>query len=124
MNLKKSRYTKTYISETDVEDVSPHGSPHYEDVQTQNEKDKRIRKEIEKTFVFNEFNREKIGFDGNVLYMFEITDNLYFRSLHNKSKNIEYTTTVNIKKAGSREIIDKSSDLEKFLLEKEFQPQE
>jgi hypothetical protein len=60
MSLKRSKYTKTYISETCEKDISPHGSPYYEDAQTLNEKDKRIRKEIEQTFVFNEFNREKM----------------------------------------------------------------
>jgi hypothetical protein len=55
--------------------------------------------------------------------MFKITDDLKFSSSRNKSKNIEYITTVDIKKAGSKEIIDKSSDLETYLINKRFKLQ-
>lgn len=125
MVIAKAEYSRKFISETTEKCVHPDGSGIYIKVQKINVEDEQTRKKIEKTFVLNSSNEEKRGFDGNILYVFGIKDDLYLSSCQDESRNTEYTTTVKIEKAGSKEMVGKLSDLEEFLLEKEFQqPQE
>lgn len=127
MNLKNSKYTKAYISETDEEDVSHHGSPTWIPYQKINTEDEKIRKKIIKSFKLKEegegISKKYLGFDGEFMYFFSFRPYSDRISDLGEKENKEYTSAVFIQKTGNVEFISHLCDLEKFLLEKKFQPQ-
>jgi len=124
MVIKTAGYSKRFTSETYDECIYNHGSGIWEKNQKINIEDEELREKIEKKFVLQEIKStsffKKQGFDGQILYMFEIKDNLYFSSCHNKSENVEYKTTVDIKKQGAEEQLNELCDLEAVLIKNEF----
>ncbi|MEK6827573.1 MAG: hypothetical protein AABX99_03770 [Nanoarchaeota archaeon] len=118
MAIKEVRYFKTFISQTDKTDMSMHGSSTWEDYQELNEEDRQIRREIEKAFKFRSDGDRYEGFDGKILYLYSITENL---SSKEDSANVEYQTKILIRKAGAENDISFPSDLERFLMRKKFE---
>ncbi|VVB83125.1 Uncharacterised protein [uncultured archaeon] len=117
MAIKEAKYSRTFISQTDKIDSSIPRNATWEDYQELSKEDLEIRREIEKKFKFRSDGDRYEGFDGKILYLYSITNNLISSD---GSKNIEYQTEVSIKKAGAENDISFPSDLERFLMKKKF----
>ena len=113
---------------TDSADISYHGSPIYEDFQTINEEDRKLRQDLHKKFSFYDENkghdentkvprRTSFGFDGKQIYHFEIKGEPETLS-DNPTKRNKYDVNIGVVKAGDYQAIQDSSDLE-LLLKKE-----
>jgi hypothetical protein len=82
-----------------------------------NKEDENIRLEIEEKYTSSEFG---FGFDGEVLYSYNIEGSPPTCSENQKKRN-KYLTKITIKKMGAEEDILKESELEKFLIENKFE---
>jgi len=117
VNIKK--YSKDFISQTEKEDVSEQESQVWKNYQVTNQEDKEIRREIKEKFGFHcNSDNEGEGFDGQILYYYQIKDNLGL--LKEGSTNIQYQTAVFIKRALAINDLLLWSDLERFLISKKF----
>jgi len=118
MAVKKTSYSRNFISRTDQNEIHYYEHPILENHQDISEEDEKMREEIKKRFGF--FDRENggEGFDGKILYSYRIEDTL--DSLKESSENVEYQTTIFIKKAGTENEISLPSDLERFLMKSKF----
>lgn len=125
MAVRQVIYEREFTSETDKVDISYHGSPQYEDRQTNSEEDNLIRNGTVNDFAFRtNFRPGPIstgvdsweGFDGSQSYQWRV-----YGGVGGKGKKHEkYITKFTIRKAGSREAIQNPCDLEEFLLENKF----
>jgi hypothetical protein len=119
MAIKRVNYSKEFVSETDLEDVSRQGSPQLEPYQKISSEDERLRQEIDKNFSLRANSQYfSLGFDGTFVYLFGITSNL--KEGNNPEENRNYQTTITIKKAGNQRELDNPSDLEEFLINSNF----
>jgi hypothetical protein len=127
MSIKKVEYSKRFISKTYSKDISPHGSPNWEYFQTISNEDIKLRKLITKEFALksriNSFywTGEAEGYDGKFNYIFRFASEFPTDTKLNPESNVEYSSIVKIKKAGSSEDINKNCDLELFLLSERFE---
>jgi len=126
VNEKKVEYSKNFISKTDSKDISHHGSPEWESFQTINDEDIKLRKLIINKFAltskisFYYWNGEAEGFDGKQQYRFEFNTDFPKIPETEREKNVNYSSMVEIIKAGALEELTKDCDLEIFLKEKGF----
>jgi len=125
MKIGKKVYERNFISQTKKGDFSPHASgPTSGEYEDHSEEDNDLRKKIIKDYALHptkEVPTEKIvflGFDGKQQYRFEISG--YPLAMGVKTENIQYTTTISIKKTGSRLSLHSHCDLENFLINKGF----
>jgi len=115
MTIKEIEYSKEFTSEI---------------YNCRSEEDWKLGRELSDnfTFVARTQKREDVprdrrlefyqfGYDGTQLYRFSIV--VSFPSKETE-QNEKYTTLIKIKKAGSKEHLNKLSDLEKFLIKKGF----
>jgi hypothetical protein len=120
------RYTKEFLSKTDYNDKSHHGSPQWESYQTINEEDIKFRKLLLESFVLKSdiniyyWKGEGEGFDGKQQYIFRFYSEFPGIKETERDKNVNYNSGVAIKKAGALEEITKDCDLETFLLSNGF----
>lgn len=117
MAVKRTGYSRTFISKTEQTDTSMHGSPTWEDYQTINDKDKEIREEIIRQFAFHQKEREYEGFDGKIWYSWIMPTP---GQVGEGSQNIEYQIKISIQKTGNEKDLESWSDLEKFLIKNGF----
>jgi hypothetical protein len=126
VNGKKVEYSKRFISKTDSEDISHHGSPEWRYFQTINDEDIKLRKLIIDKFALKSkistygWSGEAEGFDGKQQYKFGFNADFPEKPETEGEKNVNYSSIVGIIKAGALEELAKECDLEKFLLNEGF----
>ena len=128
MVIKKTNYQKVFLSETDHEDISHHGSPDYKPFQTTSKEDEKLRKEITEKFSLNtgqnkHGEKTEFGFDGKQQYKFTFWQDLEIRNkvYRNPEISTEYFSKIQIIKAGNKNDLENLCDMEEFLLEKGFE---
>ena len=117
MAVKRTSYSRTFISKTEQTDTSMHGSPTWEDYQAINDNDREIREDLIRQFAFHQKGREYEGFDGKMLYSWIMPTP---GQVGEGSQNIEYKIKISIQKTGDEKDLESWSDLEKFLVKNGF----
>ena len=114
-------YSKEFLSKTNKIDISCNRSENY---QTFNEEDWALRNQAMQNFGLAElplFGQDSWqGYDGNQIYLWKVSGGPVQHNDSDPSKNVKYTTRYFIKKAGTREAIEKPCELEEFLVQNNF----
>ena len=127
MAITELSYSKEFISETKYEKgIYYHDFSRLEPYQTVSKIDEELRKKIINTFALKSgintsyWDGKAEGYDGKNYYIFNFTSKFPKIKKENVEMNINYNSIVEIKKAGNKQIISLSSDLEDFLIESGF----
>ena len=129
---REIKYEKEFLSETGYKPEGHHGNPPEEYYQKISEDEQKLREEIIEKFALEsklaaplscrKGKAEGKGFDGTFQYDFYFTTKNLETLEKDPEKNVEYKSILNISKAGAFEDLEGHSDLEKFILEKGYNP--
>ena len=123
MAVRKVKYSREFMTETNKKDDSYHGSPEWVPYQDACKEDMAIRDNAIDRFAGESLNMPSrfYGSDGKQQYIFQITSPPPLHKPENPEEHFQYTTTFRITKMGDDKGLDNLSDLEQFLLENKFQ---
>ena len=116
MAIKEVKYSKKFLSQTGYEDISHHGSPKWRHFQKTGKEDEKFREEIVSKYALSkngEINYyDYFGFDGNQQYKFWMSEKFSKKlQKYNIKENGNYSTHINITKAGNGNSLEKLCDL-------------
>jgi len=128
MAIKNEKYSREFVSRTEYYESGNHEDSELIPYQTINKEDQELREEIMENYALKR-KREGLeetgtGFDGEKHYKFSIFHNFPKELQGDTEKNGKYKTTIEIRKAGNKKILNTYSDLEQFLLCQQFEKHE